>query len=91
MENKTFKTVGKPLRAAVLTLSRQVLFLIPLIRILGRFYGLEGLLFAGPIADTLAAVITYFFITKEIPSYEFVPYSFTSQLIDDIVLNGKIY
>ena len=32
-----------------------------------------------------------FFITKEIPSYEFVPYSFTSQLIDDIVLNGKIY
>ncbi|HIZ86688.1 MAG TPA: imidazolonepropionase [Candidatus Coprenecus pullistercoris] len=31
-----------------------------------------------------------FFITKEIPSYEFVPYSFTSQLIEDIVLNGKI-
>ena len=61
-----FQAVGKPLRAAVLTLSRQVLFLIPLIRILGRFYGLEGLLFAGPIADTLAAVITYFFITKEI-------------------------
>ena len=32
-----------------------------------------------------------FFITKEIPSYEFVPYSFTSQLIEDIILNGKIY
>ena len=31
-----------------------------------------------------------FFITKEIPSYEFVPYSFTSQLIEEIVLNGKI-
>lgn len=31
------------------------------------------------------------FITKMIPSYEFVPYSFTSQLIDTIILNGKKY
>lgn len=31
------------------------------------------------------------FITKRIPSYEFVPYSFTSQLIDTIILNGKQY
>ena len=33
----------------------------------------------------------YLFITKKIPSYEFVPYSFTSQLIENIILNGKIY
>ncbi len=32
-----------------------------------------------------------FFITRKIPSYEFIPYSFTSQLIEDIILNGKIY
>ena len=32
-----------------------------------------------------------FFITKKIPSYEFGPYSFTSQLIENIILNGKIY
>ena len=31
------------------------------------------------------------FITKEIPSYEFIPYSFTSQLIEDVILNGKRY
>ena len=31
-----------------------------------------------------------FFITKKIPAYEFVPYSFTSQLIENIILNGKI-
>lgn len=31
------------------------------------------------------------FITKEIPSYEFLPYSFTSSLIDSIILNGEIY
>ncbi len=31
------------------------------------------------------------FITKEIPSYEFLPYSFSSSLIDTIILNGEIY
>ena len=31
------------------------------------------------------------FITKEIPSYEFLPYSFTASLIDTIILNGEIY
>lgn len=31
------------------------------------------------------------FITKEIPSYEFLPYSFTSQLIETIILKGEIY
>lgn len=30
------------------------------------------------------------FITKEIPSYEYLPYAFTSPLIDTIILNGKI-
>jgi imidazolonepropionase len=30
------------------------------------------------------------FITKEIPSYEFIPYSFGSNLIETVILNGKI-
>jgi len=30
------------------------------------------------------------FITKEIPSYEFLPYAYTSDLIDKVVLNGKL-
>ncbi len=30
------------------------------------------------------------FITKEIPSYEFMPYSYTSDLIDTVILNGKV-
>jgi len=30
------------------------------------------------------------FITKEIPSYEFMPYAFGSNLIDTVILKGKI-
>ena len=30
------------------------------------------------------------FITKEIPTYEFIPYSFGSNLVDTVILNGAI-
>ncbi|MDD2595416.1 MAG: imidazolonepropionase [Bacteroidales bacterium] len=31
------------------------------------------------------------FITKDIPSYEFIPYSFSTPLIDTVILQGEIY
>jgi imidazolonepropionase len=34
--------------------------------------------------------IANIFITKEIPSYEFMPYAFGSNLIDTVILKGKI-
>ena len=30
------------------------------------------------------------FITKEIPSYEFMPYAFSSNLIETVILNGEV-
>ena len=30
------------------------------------------------------------FITKEIPTYEFMPYAYTSNLVDTVILNGKV-
>lgn len=53
-----FQAIGKPVRAALLSLSRQVLLLIPAILILPNFYGLNGVFYAGPLSDTGAALIT---------------------------------
>jgi len=53
-----FQAVGKPKQAMLLTLSRQVLLLIPLILILPKFFGLDGILYAGPLADLGSAVLT---------------------------------
>ncbi len=61
-----FQSLGKPLKAAALTLSRQVLFLIPLIYLFSWLFGLEGILYAGPAADLLAAAVTATFIFKEL-------------------------
>ena len=30
------------------------------------------------------------YITKEIPTYDFMPYAYTSNLIEQVILNGKV-
>lgn len=57
-----FQSIGKPLISIVLSLSRQVLFLVPLLIILPIFFGLDGILYAGPIADTAAFLLALGFI-----------------------------
>jgi len=61
-----FQAVGKPKHAMVLSLSRQVIILIPLLLILPRIWGLEGVWFAPPIADFLSALLTALFFWKEL-------------------------
>ena len=53
-----FQAVGKPRQAMILSLSRQVLLLIPALLILPRFFGLDGVFYAGPAADFGSSVIT---------------------------------
>ena len=60
-----FQATGQPLKASVLSMLRQLLLLIPLILILPLFMGLDGILFAAPIADFLSAIIVAVFIIPE--------------------------
>ncbi|MGB9858375.1 MAG: MATE family efflux transporter, partial [Moorellaceae bacterium] len=53
-----FQAVGKPLQATILSLSRQVLLFIPLLLILPRFWGLEGIWWAAPLADLGSTLMT---------------------------------
>jgi putative MATE family efflux protein len=65
-----FQAVGKPRHSAFLSLSRQVLFLIPALLILPRYFGLDGLLMAGPFADLSSSVITGIFLFRELKHLE---------------------
>ena len=60
-----FSAIGKPLKGMILSLTRQVFFLIPLILILPLFMGIDGVMFAGPIADTMAFITTVILISME--------------------------
>lgn len=61
-----FQSLGKALPAFVMTLSRQVIILLPLIFILPRLYGLPGLWCAFPIADAAATAMTALWVMAEI-------------------------
>lgn len=60
-----FQAAGKATKALLLTLSKQGFFLIPLILILPRFFGLFGVWISFPIADILSTIVTALFLRKE--------------------------
>lgn len=60
-----FQATGQPVKASLLSSLRQLLLLIPLLLILPIFFGLDGILFAGPAADIGSAVIVFCFIWPE--------------------------
>jgi putative MATE family efflux protein len=60
-----FQAVNKPIQSTILGLSRQLLLLVPLLLILPRFWGIEGVWRTPPIADILSAFITGILIFME--------------------------
>lgn len=53
-----FSSTGNARQGTILSLSRQGFFLIPLLVLLPIAFGLNGILYAGPIADSLACVLS---------------------------------
>lgn len=60
-----FQATGQPMKASLLSMLRQLLLLIPLLLILPLFFGLDGVLYAGPAADISSALIVFAFIMPE--------------------------
>ena len=52
-----FQAIGKSSRSAILSLSRQILLLIPAMFILSSIFGVMGVLYAGPVADGIAFIL----------------------------------
>ncbi len=66
-----FQALGKPVPAFVLSLARQILFLLPpLVLILPRFYGLDGVWAAFPISDFLACGLAAGMMWREYRKYK---------------------
>jgi len=53
-----FQAIGKSGKAALLSLSRQILIFIPAAFILTKLFGVMGVLYAGPLSDGLAFIIS---------------------------------
>ncbi len=66
LTSNCFTAIGKPLVGMFLSLTRQIIFLLPLIVLLPMAVGIDGILYAGPVADGLAAAVSFVFIAREL-------------------------
>lgn len=60
-----FQSIGMASKAIFLSLSRQLIFLLPCLFILPRFYGLNGIWVSFPIADSAACIIAFFLLLNQ--------------------------
>ena len=66
MSSGFFTSIGKAGLGIIMSLTRQVIFLLPLIIIFPMLMGIDGVMYAGPIADTAAFVLAVVFARREL-------------------------
>lgn len=60
-----FQAIDKPILSGVVSLSRQIVFLIPAVVVLCHFLGVTGVLWAGPVADGLAFLLALALVIRQ--------------------------
>lgn len=70
-----FQAIGKGVKSAIISLSRQIVFLIPAMVVFGATFGIHGILYAGPFADGLAFVIAGILLILQVRKFKKVEYS----------------
>jgi len=61
-----FQSIGFAAKSLIQSLSRQLIFLIPGIIILPRYFGLDGLWIAMPVSDVFAFILSLFLLTYQL-------------------------
>ena len=85
-----FQAIGKSMKSAILSLSRQILLLIPGMIIFSSIWGLMGILYAGPVADTVAFVLSSTLLFFEMKNMGKEKVSESRALIDDTSTDNKL-
>ena len=65
-----FLSIGMSKKAIFLSLTRQLLFLIPCLIILPRFFGTLGVWISMPVADTIATVVTAIVLVNQFRKFK---------------------
>lgn len=60
-----FTSIGKSTRGILLSMTRQLIFLVPLVVILPMLMGIDGVIYAGPVADGAAGILAIYMVWKE--------------------------
>lgn len=68
-----FLSIGMPRKSIFLSLSRQLIFLVPFLIVLPRIWGTLGVWISIPFADVTAAVITWFVLMNQFKKFKTNP------------------
>lgn len=60
-----FQSINRPIPSIIITVLRQVFFLVPFIYILPILFEINGIFFAQPISDLLATILSALLVLKE--------------------------
>ena len=75
MSSGFFTSIGKAKLGIVVSLTRQVIFLLPLILIFPIFMGIDGVMYAGPIADAATGIGCGIFTIRELKELKTLSYT----------------
>ncbi len=64
------QSIGNAKQSMFLGLLRQVILLVPMMLILPKFLGLDGVWFSQPVADVISFIITFIVVNKEVKSHK---------------------
>ena len=70
-----FTSIGKAAKGIFLSMTRQIIFLVPLMLIFPIFIGIDGIMFAGPISDATAGILALILVAKEFRKMSLLPES----------------
>ena len=60
-----FPAIGKAIKGAIVSLTKQLIVLFPLLLTLPRFFGVEGVIYATPLTDLIAFTVAIIFLINE--------------------------
>ena len=60
-----FTSIGKAIKGVFLSMTRQIIFLLPLILVFPLVWGIDGILYAGPIADVMSGITAVIMVMFE--------------------------
>lgn len=60
-----FPSIGKGEKGAIISFSKQIIFLIPLLLLLPKFFGLDGVMYAQPVTDLFSFFLAFYLLRDE--------------------------
>ena len=60
-----FPSIGKAIKGAIVSLTKQIIVLFPLLLTLPKFFGVEGVIYATPLTDLIAFTVAIIFLINE--------------------------